>query len=63
MVWFDVLATAVILGGAVWVGSVLYGHRSGPTHCVGCGRCAADGVCILTGRSVWKNGEKERDPS
>ena len=43
MAWHEILATGIILAGS---------RKSGPTSCIGCGKCVADGVCILTGKKV-----------
>ena len=50
--WYEVLAPVLILAGAAFFGWMLYGRKSGPTGCIGCGKCVADGVCILTGKKV-----------
>ena len=52
MVWFEILAVGIILGGVAFYCWAVYGRRSGPTGCIGCGKCVADGVCILTGKQV-----------
>ena len=52
MLWYEVLAPVLILAGAAIFGWMLYGRKSGPTGCIGCGKCVADGVCILTGKQV-----------
>ena len=52
MLWYEVLAPVLILAGAAFFGWMLYGRKSGPTGCIGCGKCVADGVCILTGKRV-----------
>lgn len=52
MLWYEVLAPVLILAGAAFFGWMLYGRKSGPTGCIGCGKCVADGVCILTGKKV-----------
>lgn len=45
--WFEWLILCVILAGTFTVGWILYSGKCGPTHCVGCGKCTADGQCIL----------------
>ena len=52
MVWYEILITGVILGGVAFYCWAVYGRKSGPTGCIGCGKCVADGVCILTGKQV-----------
>ena len=52
MQWFQILATGIILGGVGFYCWAVYGRKSGPTGCIGCGKCVADGVCILTGKKV-----------
>ena len=52
MVWFEVLSVCIILGGTAFYCWAVYGRKSGPTGCIGCGKCVADGVCILTGKKV-----------
>lgn len=63
MAWFELLATGVILGGAAFYCWAVYGRKSGPTGCIGCGKCVADGVCVLTGKKVSGlcGSEKGRD--
>ena len=43
----ELLAAILILGGTAGICWVLYGRGSGPTRCIGCGKCTADGRCIL----------------
>lgn len=50
MAWFELLSTGIILGGVAFYCWAVYGRKSGPTGCIGCGKCVADGVCILTGK-------------
>ena len=62
----ELLVAILILGGTAGICWVLYGRGSGPTRCIGCGKCAADGRCILTGEN-WggpsaENGEKRGNP-
>ena len=52
MTWFSVLMGLLILGGTGAVGYAFYGKKSGPTHCIGCGKCVADGKCVLYGTPV-----------
>ena len=63
MLWYEVLAPVLILAGAAFFGWMLYGRKSGPTGCIGCGKCVADGVCILTGKKVpgLSGGGKSRE--
>ena len=42
----------LILAGAGTVTGILFSRRDGPPRCIGCGKCAADGICILTGKQV-----------
>ena len=62
MTWFAIIFPAVgLLAGVGLFCWAVYGRRSGPTGCIGCGKCVADGVCILTGKKVPGNrrrGEK-----
>lgn len=62
----ELLAAILILGGTAGICWVLYGRGSGPTRCIGCGKCAADGRCILTGEHwggpLAENGEKRGNP-
>ena len=46
--------TAIVLLGTASICWILYGDRGGKTHCIACGKCVADGVCILTGEKVPK---------
>ena len=50
--WYEVLAPVLILAGAAFSGHRASSRKSGPTGCIGCGKCVADGVCILTGKQV-----------
>ena len=52
MDWFSLLMVVVILAGAGTVTWILFSRRDGPPQCIGCGKCAADGICILTGQQV-----------
>ena len=52
MDWFSLLMGALLLGGTGLVVWVLFSRRQGPPQCVGCGKCVADGVCVLTGKAV-----------
>ena len=52
MDWFSILMVVLILAGAGTVTGILFSRRSGPPQCIGCGKCAADGICILTGKQV-----------
>ncbi len=51
MACMEILATDLFWRncGICWVA---YRRKSGPTSCIGCGKCVADGVCILTGKKV-----------
>lgn len=52
MDWFSLLMGALLLGGAALVTWILFSRRKGPPQCIGCGKCVADGVCVLTGKPV-----------
>ena len=52
LLWVELLTTGIILGGAAFYCWAMYGRKSGSTGCIGCCRCVADGVCILTGKKV-----------
>ena len=52
MMWYELLAPVLILAGTGFFLWAIYGRKSGPTGCIGCGKCVADGVCILTGKQV-----------
>ena len=52
MAWHEILATGIILAGTAFYCWAAYSRKSGPTSCIGCGKCVADGVCILTGKKV-----------
>lgn len=62
MMWYELTATALIIAGTGFYCWAAFSRKSGPTGCIGCGKCVADGVCILTGRKVpgtaGKEGEK-----
>lgn len=48
----SIFLTALVLAGTAAVCWVLYGDQGGKTRCIACGKCVADGVCILTGEKV-----------
>ena len=57
MAWHEILATGIILAGTAFY--CWAAHLSGKVvreackaGCIGCGKCVADGVCILTGKKV-----------
>ena len=50
--WYELLMAGIILGGAAFYCWAVFSRKSGPTGCIGCGKCVADGVCILTGKKV-----------
>ena len=50
--WYEILMAGIILGGVGFYCWAVNGRKSGPTGCIGCGKCVADGVCILTGKRV-----------
>ena len=49
----EILPAALLVLGTAWACWALYSRKSGPTHCIGCGKCAADGQCILTGKAKF----------
>ena len=53
MMWYEILIDGHHPGRrrAFTAGRCTAG-KSGPTGCIGCGKCVADGVCILTGKQV-----------
>ena len=57
MEWYHWFSALVILGGVAWLCTVLYGEKGGPTHCIGCGKCTADGKCILQQKRIEKKRE------
>lgn len=59
MVWLAWILLAAALGGAVYIHYIIHRDLQGPSHCIGCGKCSKDGVCILTGKPV---GSRRRDP-
>ena len=50
----ELLAAILILGGTAGICWVLYGRGSGPTRCIGCGKCAE----ICPGRTIRVQGGK-----
>lgn len=46
MEWYGFLSVALILAGTGAIAWALYCEKGGPTHCIGCGKCVADGKCI-----------------
>ena len=61
MEWYKWLILAVVLGGTFWVWRTLF--CSDAVSCVGCGRCIAEGECVLRRKSGGKPGETDRKPS
>ena len=59
--FFALAALLLILAGAAFYCWAVYSRKSGPTGCIGCGKCVADGVCILTGKKVPAMTGKERE--
>ena len=59
--WYEILMAAGILAGVAAFCWVVYGQKGGPTGCIGCGKCVADGVCILTGKKVPGMAKKEAE--
>ena len=57
MAWYEWLMAGVILAGTGGVAWTLYGEKSGPTGCVGCGCCGGGKTCILK-----KQGRKRENP-
>lgn len=49
---FSLTMTAILLAGTGLVTWVLFSRRHGPPRCIGCGKCVADGICVLTGEPV-----------
>ena len=47
MTWCSWLVLGILFGavGALW--RAVYGGKNGAVHCIGCGRCAHSGTCIL----------------
>lgn len=41
-----------VIGGAAWLQYIISRNIQGPSHCMGCGKCSEDGICILTGEPV-----------
>ena len=48
--WYQWLILGLILAGTCAVCWILYGNKGGTTRCIGCGKCLADGQCILQKR-------------
>ena len=51
----------------VFAVALLHGHvesfRSGPSHCMGCGKCDHNGgVCVLTGRPLVSGRAEKTSP-
>lgn len=61
MEWYKWLVLALVLGGTFWVWRTLF--RSGAVSCVGCGRCIAEGRCVLGREKGTKQEETHRKPS
>lgn len=60
MTIWGVLFLCLILGGACWLSWALYGRADVPTHCIGCGRCAADGECYLVKEAAERKRKKQK---
>lgn len=43
---------AAVIAGAAWLQYVISRDIQGPSHCIGCGKCGKDGICVLTGEPV-----------
>ena len=52
-----ILLTAAV-GGAAFFHYYINKGATGPSHCMGCGKCDKTGVCILTGEPVGPRRKK-----
>lgn len=43
---------AAVVGGGAYLQYVISKDIQGPSHCIGCGKCGENGICILTGKPV-----------
>ncbi len=46
------LLLMAVLAVAGFFGYRILGQQTGPGHCMGCGKCEKDGICILTGKPL-----------
>ncbi len=56
-VWGWIVLLAVIGGGA-WLQYTISKDIQGPSHCMGCGKCGKDGICVLTGKPIGPRRKK-----
>ncbi len=57
-----VLGWILLIGAvaaAAWVHYSVHKNIQGPSHCIGCGKCSENGVCILTGEPVGPRRKRE----
>lgn len=52
MEWLGWVVLAAVLGGGAYIPYSIHKHLQGPSHCMGCGKCGENGICILTGEPV-----------
>ena len=58
MNWGLVILLAVVLGGAAWVCTKMYGDQSGAFSCIHCGECIAAGECVYRKNPRGKSAKK-----
>lgn len=46
------LFLAGVIAAGMWVQYSISKSIDGPSHCMGCGKCGEDGICVLTGKPV-----------
>ena len=59
MAWHEILATGIILAGTAFYCWAAYSRKSGPTSCIGCGKCMR--TCP-SGAITVENGLAQVDP-
>lgn len=55
LTWILLIAA---VGGAAFFHYYINKSATGPSHCMGCGKCDKTGVCILTGEPVGPRRKK-----
>ena len=62
MNWGLVMLLVLVLGGAAWVCTKMYGDDSGAFSCIHCGECISAGECIYRKNPRGKSAKKVAPP-